>query len=124
VTLLDQVYGAWLRGDVEAGLDLCTDDIVYRDQALGRETRGKDDLREWVKSGHERVKDWKVEFDSSFGDAEHCAAEARMSGVLIQDLANKKASDEPFFTRYAIFGTIRDGRLSRIMIYWNPHEWE
>ena len=123
MTLLAEVYGAWLRNDIEAGMALCTDDIVYRDHPVDRETHGKEPLRAWVSGAHTRIKDWNVEFLSTFGDENHCAAEARMSGILLEDLAGKKASDVPFSAIYAIFGTIRDGKLCRIMIYWNPQEW-
>jgi steroid delta-isomerase-like uncharacterized protein len=123
MTLLDDVYGAWMRGDIEGGLAHCTDDIFYRDQAVDHEAHGKEELAEWVHAGHAKVSDWKVEFETSFGDERHCAAEAKMTGVLIEEMAGKPASDKPFFARYAIFGTITDGKLSRIMIYWNPAEW-
>jgi steroid delta-isomerase-like uncharacterized protein len=100
-------------------LDFFTDDLVYIDQTLGLRFSSKAELGAFIAATFEAMPDLSFELTDSFASESRCAAEAVMRGTQVKDLPGLPARGVPFTVRYAIYGTLRDGKLARIIDYWN-----
>ena len=124
MNVLEQLYDVWNRHDVDGILAFFADDLVYEDQALGLRFDSKDALGAFVAATFDAIPDLSFELTSSFASGSHCAAEAVMRGRQVKDLPGIPASGTPFTVRYAIYGDIRDGKISRVVDYWNLVEFQ
>ena len=120
--VLEQLYAVWNRHDLDGILGFFTDDLVYEDRALGLRFDSKEALGAFVAATFDAMPDLSFELTSAFADDAHCAAEAVMRGTQVKDLPGIPATGKPFTVYYAIYGDLRDGKIARIVDYWNLAE--
>ena len=122
MNILEQLYEVWNRHEVDGILGFFSDDLVYVDQTLGLRFSSKEELGGFVAATFDAMPDLNFEVTDSFATDTHCAGEAVMRGTQVKDLPGLSARGVPFTVRYAIYGTLRDGKITRVVDYWNLAE--
>ena len=120
--VLERLYEVWNRHDPDGILEFFSDELEYVDQALGLRFSSKQELRDFVAATFDAIPDLAFELTGSFATDAHCAGEAVMRGTQTKDLPGLPASGKPFTVRYAIYGDLRGGRITRLVDYWNAAE--
>lgn len=123
MTLLDELYAVWNQHDVDAILGFFSEEMTYTDQTLGAVFVNKQTLRDFVSLSFVAVPDLSFDITSSFDNGAHFAGEALMRGTQSEDLPGLPVSGKPFEVHYGIYGDLVDGRISRLVDYWNLAEW-
>ncbi|MDI3325578.1 ketosteroid isomerase-related protein [Pontibacterium granulatum] len=124
VELLQQYYDAFNRQDMEAFLNLLTDDVVHDINQGGREV-GKDVFTAFMDrmNAHyrERIVDLSI---TSNDDGSRAAVEFRVLGeYLSTDEGLPEANGQTYDLPAGAFFEIRDGKVARITNYYNLQDW-
>lgn len=117
-------YDAFNRQDMEAFLDLLTDDVAH-DINQGERQTGKDTFRSFMdkmnRCYRERLTDIVI---MESADGARGAAEFIVNGeYLATDEGLPEAAGQKYVLPAGAFFEIRDGRVARISNYYNLNDW-
>ena len=121
---LKTYYQAFNSGDREAFFSLLTDDVVH-DLNQGGAECGIDAFRKFMarmdRCYQESIEDLVI-FENP--DGTRAAAEFMVRGkYLATDDGLPEASCQTYFLPAGAFFTLRDGKISRVTMYYNLQEW-
>ncbi|HEX3961850.1 MAG TPA: ester cyclase [Trebonia sp.] len=122
MTILRALYERWNAHDVDGVLAFFATDMIYRDQAMGFEFSGPAELGQFMQASFVAIPDLRFAVTSSFETSAHFGGEALMSGTFQYDLPGVQATGRNFDVHYGIIGDHRDGKITRIVDYWNATE--
>ncbi|MET3661657.1 ketosteroid isomerase-related protein [Aquamicrobium ahrensii] len=117
-------YDAFNRQDMEAFLDLLTDDVAH-DINQGERQTGKDTFRSFMdkmnRCYRERLTDIVI---MESADGARGAAEFTVNGeYLATDEGLPEAAGQKYVLPAGAFFEIRDGKVTRISNYYNLNDW-
>lgn len=117
-------YDAFNRQDMEAFLDLLTDDVAH-DINQGERQTGKDTFRSFMdkmnRCYRERLTDIVI---MESADGARGAAEFTVNGeYLATDEGLPEAAGQKYVLPAGAFFEIRDGKVARISNYYNLNDW-
>ena len=119
-TMLREENAAWNAHNVERIAAFYTDDCFKEDIAVGRATRGKEEMKALIGGAFTAIPDMKIELVTLFYRGGWAATEWIMSGSYSSDYPGfPVASGRHFSVRGASVVELRDGKISRISDYWN-----
>ena len=111
---------AWNAHDVEKIATFYTDDCFKEDIAVGKATRGKEEMKALVAGAFAAIPDMEIELVTLFHCGDWAGTEWIMSGSYSSDYPGfPQAAGRHFSVRGASIMELRDGRISRISDYWN-----
>ena len=111
---------AWNAHDVERIAAFYTDDCFKEDIAVGKATRGKEEMKTLIGGAFRAIPDMKIELVTLFYRGGWAATEWTMSGSYSSDYPGfPLAGGRRFSVRGASIMELRDGKISRISDYWN-----
>ena len=111
---------AWNAHDVERIAAFYTDDCFKEDIAVGKATRGKEEMKALIGGAFRAIPDMKIELVTLFYCGGWAATEWTMSGSYSSDYPGfPLAAGRRFLVRGASIMELRDGKISRISDYWN-----
>ncbi len=117
--VFQKALSAMQSGDVQAWLDLCTDDVVFEFPFAppGRPSKveGKQALGEYLTAGPSRV-----EFDRLNNLETHQTLNPDVAIFEMTATGRVKDTGEPYEMSYVVVLTVRDGRIAHYRDYWNP----
>ncbi|MEV7085547.1 nuclear transport factor 2 family protein [Streptomyces sp. NPDC093085] len=122
MNILESLYARWNDHDVDGVLAHFSSSIVYHDQAVGFTFHSPGELGAFIQKSFESIPDLHFEVTSSLQDGSHFAGEALMLGTFERDIPGVKATGRAFTVHYGIVGDHRDGKITRIVDYWNAPE--
>ncbi|EXL09239.1 ketosteroid isomerase-related protein [Aquamicrobium defluvii] len=117
-------YDAFNRQDMDAFLDLLTDDVAH-DINQGERQTGKDTFRDFMdkmnRCYRERLTDIVI---MESADGTRGAAEFTVNGeYLATDEGLPEAAGQKYVLPAGAFFEIRDGKVARISNYYNLNDW-
>jgi steroid delta-isomerase-like uncharacterized protein len=122
--MLDTYYQAFNSGDREKFFSLLTDDVVHDLNQGGCET-GIAAFRKFMERMdrcYQETIEELVIFESA--DGTRAAAEFMVRGTyLATDDGLPEASGQTYYLPAGAFFTLRDGKVSRVTMYYNLQEW-
>lgn len=123
-TLIQNYYTAFNAGDMDAFLNLLTDDVIH-DINQGERQVGKEAFREFMnrmnRNYHEQLVDMVI---MSSEDGTRAAAEFVVLGqYLVTDEGLPPATGQEYRLPAGAFFEIRDGKVARITNYYNLQDW-
>ena len=124
VELLQQYYDAFNRQDMEAFLNLLTEDVVHDINQGGREV-GKAVFAAFMDRMNAHYREQIVDLSiSSNEDGSRAAVEFRVLGeYLSTDEGLPEANGQTYDLPAGAFFEIRDGKVARITNYYNLQDW-
>jgi len=106
--------------DAEKTLSFFTDDAVYECTPLGRVSRGKQEIKDFISSTFTDFPDFKLEMKSAFMAGDRGAGEWVMSGTFAHSsIPEVPATGKKFSVRGAAIMEFSGGKVSRHTNYWN-----
>lgn len=122
--IISAYYDAFNRQDMDAFLDLLTDDVAH-DINQGERQTGKDIFRGFMdkmnRSYRERLTDIVI---MESADGTRGAAEFTVNGeYLATDEGLPEAKGQKYVLPAGAFFEIRDGKVARISNYYNLNDW-
>jgi steroid delta-isomerase-like uncharacterized protein len=122
--MIDTYYEAFNAGDREKMFSLLTNDVVHDLNQGGRET-GIEAFREFMERMdrcYQETLENIVIFKSA--DGTRAAAEFNVRGkYLSTDEGLPEANGQTYLIPAGAFLTLRDGKISRLTMYYNLQEW-
>ena len=119
-TMLREENAAWNAHNVERIAAFYTDDCFKEDIAVGRATRGKEEMKALIGGAFTAIPDMKIELVTLFYRGGWAATEWIMSGSYSSDYPGfPVAAGRHFSVRGASVMELRNGKISRISDYWN-----
>lgn len=124
VELLQQYYDAFNRQDMEAFLNLLTEDVVHDINQGGREV-GKAVFAAFMDRMNAHYREQIVDLSISCNeDGSRAAVEFRVLGeYLSTDEGLPEANGQTYDLPAGAFFEIRDGKVARITNYYNLQDW-
>ncbi|WP_370279338.1 ketosteroid isomerase-related protein [Pontibacterium sp.] len=124
VELLQQYYDAFNRQDMEAFLNLLTEDVVHDINQGGREV-GKAVFAAFMDRMNAHYREQIVDLSiSSNEEGSRAAVEFRVLGeYLSTDEGLPEANGQTYDLPAGAFFEIRDGKVARITNYYNLQDW-
>jgi steroid delta-isomerase-like uncharacterized protein len=124
IQLVEQYYAAFNAGDMDAFLDLVTEDVVHDINQCGRET-GREAFRAFMDrmnaSYREQLEDIVV---TANAEGTRAAAEFVVLGEYLKtDAGLPEAKGQRYRLPAGAFFEIRDGRIARVTNYYNLQDW-
>jgi steroid delta-isomerase-like uncharacterized protein len=111
---------AWNAHDVERIAAFYTDDCFKEDIAIGKATRGKEEMKSLIVGAFSAIPDMRIELVSLFHRGEWAATEWIMSGSYAKDYPGfPLAAGKYFSVRGASIMELRGGKIRRISDYWD-----
>ena len=118
--MMNDYLAAWNAHDVEKILSFFTDDCVYDCTPIGKTSRGKKELKDFINSTFTDFPDHKLETKSGFNTGDRSAGEWVMSGTFAHSsMPGVTATGKKFSIPGATITEIRGGKISRVTNYWN-----
>jgi steroid delta-isomerase-like uncharacterized protein len=124
VEILERWAAALSARDAGAWAELCSEDCIHEDVAMGVTNHGPDEVRAFGQAFFDAVPDFVVELRSGFGAGPSAVGEWEMSGTHREDLPTMPASGRPFRVRGATLIRLNDaGKVARWTEYWDTAIW-
>jgi steroid delta-isomerase-like uncharacterized protein len=122
--LVARYYAAFNAGDVDGMLDCLADDVAHHvneGRGAGRQTGLRGVLRHMNRCYRERLTDIVV---MASPDGTRAAAEFTVNGTyLATDEGLPEARGQTYVLPAGGFFSIRDGRIARVVTYYNLADW-
>jgi ketosteroid isomerase-like protein len=119
IEVFQEALHAIQSGEVQAWLDLCSDDVVFEFPFAppGRPVRveGKQALGEYLAAVPSRV-----EFDRLSNLETHQTLNPDVAIFEVTAAGRVKDTGAPYEMSYVVVLTVRDGRIAHYRDYWNP----
>jgi steroid delta-isomerase-like uncharacterized protein len=97
-----------------------TDDCIKEDIAIGKATRGKEEMKALISGAFTAMPDMNIELVTIFNSGNWAATEWTMSGSYSNNFPGMPpATGKKFSVRGASIMELRNGEISRISDYWN-----
>ncbi|EGL54948.1 MAG: ketosteroid isomerase-related protein [Pseudomonadota bacterium] len=124
VKLLEDYYNAFNRGDMDAFLNMLTDDVIHDVNQGGREI-GKEAFKKFMDRMNAHYKENIVDISITTNDAgDRAAVEFTVLGeYLSTDEGLPEAAGQTYRLPAGAFFVIRDGKVARITNYYNLEDW-
>jgi steroid delta-isomerase-like uncharacterized protein len=124
VKLLEDYYNAFNRGDMDAFLNMLTDDVIHDVNQGGREV-GKEAFKKFMDRMNAHYKENIVDISITTNDAgDRAAVEFTVLGeYLSTDEGLPEAAGQTYRLPAGAFFVIRDGKVARITNYYNLEDW-
>lgn len=124
VKLLEDYYNAFNRGDMDAFLNMLTDDVIHDVNQGGREI-GKEAFKKFMDRMNAHYKENIVDISITTNDAgDRAAVEFTVLGeYLSTDEGLPDAAGQTYRLPAGAFFVIRDGKVARITNYYNLEDW-
>lgn len=124
VNLIEQYYAAFNSGDMDAFLNLLTDDVIH-DINQGKRETGKDAFRQFMACMNHNYKEQLVDMViMATPDGTRAAAEFVVLGKYLQsDEGLPAAKGQEYRLPAGAFFEIRDNKVARITNYYNLQDW-
>jgi len=118
--MMNDYLAAMNAHDVEKFLTFFTDDAVYECTPLGKVSRGKKEIKDFISSTFADFPDFKLEMKSGFNAGDRGAAEWVMSGTFAHSsMPGMPATGKKFSVRGVAITEFKNGKISRNTNYWN-----
>ena len=123
-TLIENYYVAFNAGDMNAFLNLLTDDVIHDINQGAREV-GKDAFRAFMDRMNRNYREQLVDMViMSNEDGSRAAAEFVVLGeYLVTDEGLPEAKGQKYRLPAGAFFVLRDGKVARITNYYNLEDW-
>lgn len=124
INLVEQYYAAFNAGDMDAFLNLLTDDVIH-DINQGRRETGKDSFRNFMGGMNDSYKEELVDMViMATQDGKRAAAEFVVLGEYLKtDEGLPPAKGQKYRLPAGAFFEIRDNKVARITNYYNLQDW-
>ncbi|SFK72037.1 ketosteroid isomerase-related protein [Methylophaga sulfidovorans] len=124
VKLLEDYYNAFNRGDMDAFLNMLTDDVIHDVNQGGREV-GKEAFKKFMDRMNAHYKENIIDISITTNEAGNRAAvEFTVLGeYLSTDEGLPEAAGQTYRLPAGAFFVIRDGKVARITNYYNLEDW-
>lgn len=93
--LLDNVYAAWRRHDIEDLVSYFSEDCVYEDLAMSAINHGRDGLRQFAKEVLKTMPDFQVEYTRRFATEAFGAGQWRITATWNGDFEGVDCTGKP-----------------------------
>jgi len=106
--------------DLDKILTFFTDDAVYECIPMGKVSKGKKEIKDFLSNTFTNFPDFKLEMKSGFQAGDRGASEWVMSGTFAKsDIPAMPATGKKFSVRGAAITEFKNGKVSRHTNYWN-----
>ena len=124
VKLLEDYYNAFNRGDMDAFLNMLTDDVIHDVNQGGREI-GKEAFKKFMDRMNAHYKENIVDISITTNDAgDRAAVEFTVLGEYMStDEGLPEAAGQTYRLPAGAFFVVRDGKVARITNYYNLEDW-
>ena len=124
VKLLEDYYNAFNRGDMDAFLNMLTDDVIHDVNQSGREI-GKEAFKKFMDRMNAHYKENIVDISITTNDAgDRAAVEFTVLGeYMSRDEGLPEAAGQTYRLPAGAFFVVRDGKVARITNYYNLEDW-
>lgn len=124
ITLLQNYYDAFNRQDMDAFLNMLTDDVIHDVNQSGREI-GKEKFSAFMDRMNAHYKEQIVDISITTNKAgDRAAVEFTVLGeYLSTDEGLPEANGQKYNLPAGAFFVIRDGKVARITNYYNLEDW-
>ena len=124
VTLIEQYYTAFNNADMDAFLNLLTDDVIH-DINQGKRDVGKDAFTQFMACMNSNYKEQLIDLViMASADGKKAAAEFVVLGEYLKtDDGLPEAQGQKYSLPAGAFFDIRDGKVARITNYYNLQDW-
>ena len=124
VKLLEDYYNAFNRGDMDAFLNMLTDDVIHDVNQSGREI-GKEAFKKFMDRMNAHYKENIVDISITTNDAgDRAAVEFTVLGEYMStDEGLPEAAGQTSRLPAGAFFVVRDGKVARITNYYNLEDW-
>jgi len=117
---IKELYSVYNSHDTERFLSLHTEDIFYEQVvADGAVVRGKEEYRKFVETSFATLPDLKCELISFFTTGTRQCEEVVMTGTQTGSYFGLAPTGKQFSFRGVLVRELRDGKTSRLSIYWD-----
>ncbi len=117
---IKELYSAFNSHDLERFLSLHTEDIFYEQVAAdGAVAQGMEEYRAFTKNSFTALPDLKCELISFFSTGNRQCEEVVMTGTQTGDYFGIAPTGKPFSFRGVLVRELREGKTSRLSIYWD-----
>ncbi|GDX85765.1 hypothetical protein LBMAG43_18070 [Methylococcaceae bacterium] len=124
VTLIEHYYTAFNNADMDAFLNLLTDDVIH-DINQGKRDVGKDAFTQFMACMNSNYKEQLIDMViMASADGKKAAAEFVVLGEYLKtDDGLPEAQGQKYSLPAGAFFDIRDGKVARITNYYNLQDW-
>lgn len=124
VKLLEDYYNAFNRGDMDAFLNMLTDDVIHDVNQSGREI-GKEAFKKFMDRMNAHYKENIVDISiTTNDDGDRAAVEFTVLGEYMStDEGLPEAAGQTYRLPAGAFFVVRDGKVARITNYYNLEDW-
>jgi steroid delta-isomerase-like uncharacterized protein len=117
--LINDYTAAWNSHDTEKLVSFFTDDCVYEEVAIGATTRGKEELKAFLKRFFATFPDTNFEVTSSFMSGDWYCAEWVWTATHKGNMAGIPATGKRISIRGVSVGELKEGKIKRNSEYYN-----
>lgn len=117
--VIEQLYAHRNAGDRAGAMALFSPDVVYHDQSRGLTLTGQAEVEAFFARSEQTIEDLGFEVTMAVETDDRFAAELWMRGVLPEPEPGTEGTAGPFALPYAALGDKRDGRISRLVEYYD-----
>jgi steroid delta-isomerase-like uncharacterized protein len=121
-TMMKDYLAAMNAHDAEKMLTFLTDDAVYECTPLGKVSKGKKEIKDFISNTFTDFPDFKIEMKSGFKAGDWGASEWVMSGTFAHSSTGMPATGKKFSVRGSTINEFSGGKISRNTNYWNLAE--
>lgn len=117
--LVNELYDAWALHQPERIDAIFTDDGIYEDVAGGQIVRGKEAIKQLLRSAFTWAPDFRVTMKSFVITENSAATEWVSEGIQTGPIGNLPASGNSFRLRGASILGFRDGKIAKVTDYYD-----
>jgi steroid delta-isomerase-like uncharacterized protein len=119
VEVVEAFAAGWSAHDPDRFAAMFTDDAVYEDLPLGFVSRGRDEIRQYMRDWLASSADVVMHPVSTFGDEHHGGIEWVFTGTHSGELAGIPPTGKAFELRGASVLDLREGGIGGCRDYWD-----
>jgi steroid delta-isomerase-like uncharacterized protein len=117
--IVDELYAAWSLHQPERIDAIFTDDGVYEEVAGDRIHRGKEEIKQLLRSAYAWAPDFRVTMKSLIVSDDCAATEWISEGIQTGPIGDLPASGNSFRLRGTSILVFRDGKIAKVTDYYD-----